>query len=62
MTKSLGFAGILTAILLVPACTDLTEVPQSSITPGNFYRNETEATGGLASVYAQLRALNGRTR
>ena len=59
MTKSLGFAGILTAILLVPACTDLTEVPQSSITPGNFYRNETEATGGLASVYAQLRALNG---
>jgi len=59
MTKSLGFAGILSAIVLASACTDLTEVPQSSITPGNFYRNQTEAIGGLASVYVQLRALNG---
>ena len=59
MTKSIGLAAVLTAILLAPACTDLTEVPQSSITPGNFYRNSQEATGGLASVYAGLRALNG---
>ncbi|HEY8832373.1 MAG TPA: RagB/SusD family nutrient uptake outer membrane protein, partial [Gemmatimonadaceae bacterium] len=40
------------------ACTDLTEVPQSSITPDHFYRNETEAVGGLASVYAGLRNFN----
>jgi hypothetical protein len=59
MTKSIGLAGILAAVLVAPACTDLTEVPQSSITPQNFYRNETEAVGGLASVYAGLRALNG---
>ncbi|MDQ6871205.1 MAG: RagB/SusD family nutrient uptake outer membrane protein [Gemmatimonadota bacterium] len=59
MTKSLGAASVLTLLLLAPACTDLTEVPQSSITPGNFYRNETEAVGGLASVYAGLRNLNG---
>jgi starch-binding outer membrane protein, SusD/RagB family len=36
-------------------CTDLTEVPQSSITPENFYKNESEVLGGLAAVYAQLR-------
>jgi hypothetical protein len=42
-------------MLLAPACTDLTEVPQSAITPNNFYRNADEAVGGLASVYAQLR-------
>ncbi|HJP60147.1 MAG TPA: RagB/SusD family nutrient uptake outer membrane protein, partial [Gemmatimonadaceae bacterium] len=59
MTKSLGLTAVLTAILLAPACTDLTEVPQSSITPQNFYRNAEEATGGLASVYAGLRNLNG---
>src|SRR5678810_1186057 len=55
MIKSIGFAGALAAFLLAPACTDLTEVPQSSITPDHFYRNEAEATGGLASVYASLR-------
>jgi hypothetical protein len=42
-------------LLLSSACTDLTESPASSITPDNFYRNETEAVGGLASVYAQMR-------
>jgi hypothetical protein len=36
-------------------CTDLTETPSSAITPENFYRNEAEVLGGLASVYAQLR-------
>src|SRR6266496_2879972 len=46
-------------LLLSSACTDLTEVPSSSITPENFYRNETEAIGGLASVYAQMRNNNG---
>ncbi|HEV7594996.1 MAG TPA: hypothetical protein VGO33_08360, partial [Gemmatimonadaceae bacterium] len=58
MIKSIGFAGALAAFLLAPACTDLTEVPQSSITPDHFYRNETEAVGGLASVYAGLRNFN----
>lgn len=56
MTKSFGAAAVLTVLALAPACTDLTEVPTSSITPENFYKNETQAIGGLASVYAQLRA------
>jgi hypothetical protein len=52
-------AGVLALLVLAaPACTDLTEVPQSAITPENFYRNADEALGGLASVYAQLRATN----
>ena len=59
MIKLFTAAGLLTLTLLAPACTDLTEVPQSSITPGNFYRNETEAVGGLASVYAGMRNFNG---
>src|SRR5881227_61737 len=58
MTKSMGVAAVIAALLLAPACTDLTEVPQSAITPENFYRNEDEVIGGLASVYAQLRSLN----
>ena len=41
---------------LVYGCTDLTEVPTSSIAPENFYKNEEEIIGGLAAVYAQLRA------
>jgi hypothetical protein len=40
---------------LLPACTDLTESPLSSITPENFYKNADEVQGGLASVYSQLR-------
>ncbi|MDP9203181.1 MAG: RagB/SusD family nutrient uptake outer membrane protein [Gemmatimonadota bacterium] len=56
MTKSMGAAAVITVLLLAPACTDLTENPQSSITPENFYRNEDEVIGGLASVYAQLRS------
>lgn len=39
----------------LPACTDLEEDPTSSITPENFYQNEQEVLGGLASVYAVLR-------
>lgn len=39
----------------LPGCTDLEESPLSSITPENFYKNEAEVLGGLASVYAQLR-------
>ena len=59
--KSVRTAGLSTLLLLAPAfgfvqgCTDLTEVPTSSIAPENFYRNEEEVLGGLASVYAQLR-------
>jgi hypothetical protein len=49
-------AGVLALLVLAaPACTDLTEVPASAITPENFYRNADEALGGVASVYAQLR-------
>ena len=39
----------------LPGCTDLTESPASSITPENFYKNDDEVRGGLASVYAPMR-------
>jgi len=58
MKTKLAVAGVIALCALAPACTDLTEVPQSAITPENFYRNADEAIGGLASVYAQLRATN----
>lgn len=44
------------AIGMMYGCTDLTEVPTSSIAPENFYKNEGEIIGGLAAVYAQLRS------
>lgn len=58
MNKKISLAGVVTVLLLSPVvgCTDLTEVPSSSITPENFYRNEDEVLSGLASVYAQLRS------
>lgn len=55
MLKTIGAVGAFALLILAPACTDLTETPQSAITPENFYRNEDEVIGGLASVYAQLR-------
>src|SRR5688572_20099814 len=61
MTKSIRAAKLLTLLLAgpalasLPACTDLTEAPASSITPENFYRNADEVMGGLASVYSQMR-------
>ncbi len=54
----------LVTLLLVPgavfgaqACTDLSEVPTSAITPENFYRNEDEVLAGVASVYSSLRSM-----
>lgn len=66
MRKSPTFTSMrrvrLCALVLAPAvlgtvqgCTDLTEAPTSAITPNNFYRNENEILGGLASAYAALR-------
>jgi len=57
MNVHLKKAGLITLMAAMPlvACTDLTEVPASSISPENFYANEAEIIGGLASVYAQLR-------
>jgi hypothetical protein len=57
VTGGRGLLGILlvaTAVTL-PGCTDLEESPLSAITPENFYRNEEEVLGGLASAYADLR-------
>jgi hypothetical protein len=63
--KRIGATRLLTRFLVgvmvvvsLPGCTDLKESPTSSITPDNFYRNEAEVLGGLASVYAQLRSTN----
>ncbi len=61
MTTSIRSARPFRLVLLAPAlvslaaCTDLTETPSSSITPGNYYKTEQEVLGGLAAVYAQLR-------
>ena len=62
LSRSFRATGLAALFFVTPAvgflqgCTDLTEVPSSSITPENFYKNEDEAIGGLASVYAQLRS------
>ena len=60
MNKAIRVLGLSSLVLLslvpVQGCTDLSETPSSSITPENFYRNEAEVLGGLASVYAQLRS------
>jgi len=60
--NALRKAGLLALLLAAPlpfsmsGCTDLTETPQSQITPDNFYRTDVEVLGGLASVYASLRS------
>lgn len=62
MTGSIRAAGLYAliigspALLSLQACTDLGETPVSAITPENFYTNEQEVIGGLASVYASLRS------
>ena len=59
---SLRRAGVLAFLVVAPlafsvqACTDLTENPQSAITPDQFYRTDVEVLGGLASVYAKMRS------
>ena len=52
MKLHLRTAGFLAVLALAPisACTDLTEVPSSSISPENFYANEAEVLGGLVLI------------
>ena len=56
-TKARLYALVLAAPVLLagPACTDLSEVPVSSITPDNFFKTEGQVISALAGVYAQLR-------
>ena len=54
MKRNFVAAALFMALAL--GCTDLSESPQSAISPGNFYRNEAEVLAGLAGVYAQLRS------
>lgn len=54
MKKTFVTSALFMALAL--GCTDLSESPQSAISPGNFYRNEAEVLAGLAGVYAQLRS------
>lgn len=56
-----GRRGTLALLFLVPVSAvlqgcNLDEDPVSVITPDNFYQNEQEVLGGVASVYGQLRA------
>jgi len=43
-------------MVLMPACTDLTEVPEDALTPDNGFKNDEEILAGVASVYARLRS------
>ena len=54
--QSIRAATLASALILSPilGCTDLTEVPKSSITPNQYYKNESEIVGGLAAVYATM--------
>lgn len=62
VSRSLRLVALRALLLLAPTlivlqgCTDLTEEPTSAIAPENFFNNEEEVIGALASVYAQLRA------
>ena len=49
------WAVIVPAVILGPACTDLTEVPEDALTPANAFKTEEEILAGVASVYAGLR-------
>jgi hypothetical protein len=49
---------LLLPVLAVFQGCDLDENPVSVITPDNFYQNEAEILGGLASVYGALRVLH----
>lgn len=42
-------------LLLLQGCTDLVEIPVSSLTTETFFGNEEEVLSGLAAIYAQLR-------
>ncbi|HVE77564.1 MAG TPA: RagB/SusD family nutrient uptake outer membrane protein [Gemmatimonadaceae bacterium] len=56
-TARRGAVALASALLVVvPGCTDLTENPESAVTPENYYRTSEEVIGGLAAVYAQLRS------
>lgn len=53
--RSLAWALLLPAVMIYPACTNLTEVPEDALTPSNAFRTEEEVLAGVASVYAGLR-------
>src|SRR2546422_5617545 len=55
VTTWIGAVGVFTLLLLPQGCTNLDEVPKSTITPGTFFRTRGEVLAGLAGVYAQLR-------
>ncbi|WP_412069138.1 RagB/SusD family nutrient uptake outer membrane protein [Rubrivirga sp. IMCC43871] len=48
-------AAVLVPVLGLGACTDLSVDPFSSVTPENFYQNDTEVIAALSPVYSQLR-------
>ena len=57
-TFSRGFRRLLLSAVAVGAvqgCTDLTEVPESQISPDNYYKTSAEVLGGVAGVYSTLR-------
>ena len=47
---------VLAPVVIIPACTDLTEVPEDALTPGNAFQTDEEILAGVASVYARLRS------
>src|SRR6266498_1177020 len=55
VNTSIGAALVTFLLLPLQGCTNLDEVPISSITKGNFFHNDAEVLAALAGVYAQLR-------
>lgn len=43
------------ALMIIHACTNLTEVPKDALTPDNAFKTDAEVLAGVASVYAGLR-------
>lgn len=60
VTTSIGALGFFVLMLLpLQGCTDLSETPISSITPGHFFHTDGEVLAALAGVYAGLRNTPG---
>lgn len=51
------WALLLPLLAATPSCTNLTEVPEDALTPGNAFKTDQEVLAGVASVYAGLRGM-----
>ncbi|MCD7935998.1 MAG: RagB/SusD family nutrient uptake outer membrane protein [Tannerellaceae bacterium] len=50
-------AGLLLAVSMLPACTDLSETVYDRLTEGNFYQNEADIIAAIIPVYTEYRGM-----